>query len=642
MSKFIGLVSAYAYAQSKGYTGTEEEFAILMAEYASVTETAVEAVRIATESARSAAAASSDVNRAAATVAQQAAQVHDDAETSSESATTASEAKETAVAKADEASGYAQTATDKAGEAQQSAQTATVKAGEAAQSASAAAESARTLTIDATLTQSGQAADAKEVGDAVGTVSDGYVPLFLIDDTRIANNGVETYYAGWSSTGFIPIDSDGLTISTSVQLTYNAFYGDDKAFLTGGKFTVPAGISVITPMEGAKYIRLSSTTSNMQPVKIYGRSAKNASEITDVKKQLSQYKPLKHGNVMPALSEWITGRVYNGVYSNLDTIRCTDYIPVEGGKTYYIYGGYISQEYFGVYNDSKELIPGWSFDSLNPLSTNKSTATITLDSNAAYIRINAFANKMDAFPADAYISQYPSYLPKTFDFSDLIPRAKGSGTLADKKILVIGDSISTDIYGSYKKWVTYLCESGFFSNGNVTNNSYHATGYVAVYTEGGVVKKGTFKDRITALGDLTGYDTIITFGGINDWIQSVPFADFTAAVDSYYEYLAEHATQARIAVIAPLRTALYGTQNSVGKTQKDYSDYIKSAASEYSLPVLNLTDEGGFYPNKSASFRDMWTFLPDGYTAHDGVHPTTEWERKHLAPQISWFLAGLM
>ena len=56
MSKFIGLVSAYAYAQSKGYTGTEEEFAILMAEYASVTETAVEAVRIATESAQSAAA----------------------------------------------------------------------------------------------------------------------------------------------------------------------------------------------------------------------------------------------------------------------------------------------------------------------------------------------------------------------------------------------------------------------------------------------------------------------------------------------------------------------------------------------------------------------------------------------------------
>lgn len=53
------------------------------------------------------------------------------------------------------------------------AQTAATNAGQsataAAESASAAAESARTLTIDATLTQSGQAADAKVVGDALET-----------------------------------------------------------------------------------------------------------------------------------------------------------------------------------------------------------------------------------------------------------------------------------------------------------------------------------------------------------------------------------------------------------------------------------------------------------------------------------------
>ena len=36
MSQFIGNVSAFAYAQTKGYTGTEEEFAQLMAHLASV------------------------------------------------------------------------------------------------------------------------------------------------------------------------------------------------------------------------------------------------------------------------------------------------------------------------------------------------------------------------------------------------------------------------------------------------------------------------------------------------------------------------------------------------------------------------------------------------------------------------------
>lgn len=66
---------------------------------------------------------------------------------------------------AESVSASAQTATD-------AAQTATQKASEAQASASAAAESARTLTIDATLTQSGQAADSKAVGDAFDTIKD--------------------------------------------------------------------------------------------------------------------------------------------------------------------------------------------------------------------------------------------------------------------------------------------------------------------------------------------------------------------------------------------------------------------------------------------------------------------------------------
>ena len=89
MSKFIGNVSAYAYAVEKGYTGTEEEFALLMASYATVGQTAVEAAQTATTKASEA----------------------------SQSATTASN-------KASEATTAAQTATDKAESAQTSARNA--------------------------------------------------------------------------------------------------------------------------------------------------------------------------------------------------------------------------------------------------------------------------------------------------------------------------------------------------------------------------------------------------------------------------------------------------------------------------------------------------------------------------------------
>lgn len=303
MSKFIGLVSAYAYAQSKGYTGTEEEFAILMAEYASVTETAVEAVRIATESARSAAAASSDVNRAAATVTQQAAQVHDDAETSSESAATASEAKETAVDKAldseayalgtrdgedvgssdpayhNNAKYYAESVGTSAQTASEAAQTATQKAGEAQASASAAAESARTLTIDATLTQSGQAADSKAVGDVFdsafdvikspnvfnGNLTDGYINLS-------GATGGEGEYA---HTDLIPVTS-GTLIATgdniingrrvNIPLRFITAYDSDGTILPAyGQQRIGAdnsyidtdGVNIVTLDSNVKYVVLS-------------------------------------------------------------------------------------------------------------------------------------------------------------------------------------------------------------------------------------------------------------------------------------------------------------------------------------------------------------------------------------------------
>ena len=117
MSKYIGDVSAYAYAVSKGYTGTEEEFAELMASYADVGQTAVDA---------------KDAAVAAKTAAQTAAT--------------------TATNKASEATTAAQTATTKAGEAQTSAQTASNKASEASQSASQAsgyAQTAETAKTDA-------------------------------------------------------------------------------------------------------------------------------------------------------------------------------------------------------------------------------------------------------------------------------------------------------------------------------------------------------------------------------------------------------------------------------------------------------------------------------------------------------------
>lgn len=213
-----------------------------------------------------------------------------------------------------------------------------------------------------------------------------------------------------------------------------------------------------------------------------------------------------------------------------------------------------------------------------------------------------------------------------------------------KKILIIGDSISTDSYGNYKKWVTDLIEKGILSESCVTNNSVHATGYLAIYDSG----NNTFMDRLTAVADKSTYDMVVIFGGTNDYIQNIPMgtesgdatAEFAAAVKALFEYLIENFTQAKICIISPLRT--YATWvNTQNLYETDYFSKIREIAKEYCFPILNLTEESGFCPYIT-TFRNMWTLLPSGQTDHDGVHPTEEYESKYLAPMIKGFLENLI
>lgn len=214
------------------------------------------------------------------------------------------------------------------------------------------------------------------------------------------------------------------------------------------------------------------------------------------------------------------------------------------------------------------------------------------------------------------------------------------------KVLVIGDSISADYYGSYTKWVSVLIEEGFFP-ANTTNDSIHATGFVAEYTAEGDVDNN-FLQRIEAVAEKDSYDLVVVFGGINDYIQNIPLgesggdrtANFVPAVDHFLEYLVNNFTQARIVVLTPLRTYnIYA--NSQGHYQTEYADYIRETAKKYCLPVLDLTRESGFCPFMEV-FKNRWTLIPEGYEDADGVHPNQEYQKKFLAPMIRGFLQKLV
>ena len=271
-----------------------------------------------------------------------------------------------------------------------------------------------------------------------------------------------------------------------------------------------------------------------------------------------------------------------------------------------------------------------------------------------------FVERRFQIPESAMYVRLSGYIPKYTSNNDFSVSGQIDITVQSikpsnvgKKILIIGDSISTDAtseecnpdytsYGNYQKWVADLVDARFFPT-NIVNSSKHATGYVARYNN----MPNDFITRIEAIDNPSSYDMVIVFGGINDFIQNIPLGTseddkstyFVPAVDYFYNYLIEHFTQARIAVMLPMRISQ--VTNSINKSVDDYSGYIEEVAKRYCLPVLDLTNDSGFCPYID-TFKNMWTLLPQGYQTHDGVHPNAEYCQKYLAPMIKHFIEGLI
>ena len=369
MEKNLGHATAYGYAKSKGYTGTEEEFGVLMASYASVAQDASQSASSAAESAQL---ASNEAQKAS----QSATSAHNDAETASniktdvESArdTTVSaknatveakdisvEAKNSAISAKDTAENKAQIAeawavgqkdgtdvpstdetyhnnakyySEQADIAKTDAETARDAA---AQSASEAAESARTLTIDPTLMQSGQAADAKAVGDEIDglksdlndkvsvdgvaevtpqnlQIVDADISPNLLDETKIINgkyilaNGTEGE-GDYKVTDYIPVEENepywftwkyqGNQVGASLR--FLACYDESKVVIPSAGSNNMITEYPLTIAEGVKYVRL-SFSSNARYSQFQFEKGENYSEYSEYGQLLyavikSQYLP---------------------------------------------------------------------------------------------------------------------------------------------------------------------------------------------------------------------------------------------------------------------------------------------------------------------------------------------------------------
>ena len=455
-------------------------------------------------------------------------------------------------------------------------------------------------------------------------------------------------YGGWSRTGYLPCDKY-TQIKLSANTQYCAFYDDNHDYVKKANFVADTYLDV---PENAAYFAISGTTQNL------GNTVVNA-----MAKGLGYVLNEKTGEISGTVitdktmsSDTLMDGYFvraNGIPIASSDWVCTELIdmPFDEATGYYIHGTFYSTGGSVIYGEDGQVLLAVNGNNVAEYggSTGSSLQTIHVPyvEGAKKIRISGWKSKVsDASDLWVRGNTFNGAYEHIFDIENKVKsiEANVSTTISQSKVLVMGDSISTDSYGNYKKWVTRLIESGFFPS-DTTNSSRHATGFVARYNN----EANDFITRLKAIENPSQYDLVVIFGGINDYIQNIPMGEetgtdytvsFKPAVNEFFDYLIENFTQARICVLLPLRT--YATwKNSVNEYQQAYGDYIKTVAKKYCLPVLNLTEDSGFCPY-IATFANMWTLQPEGFTAHDGVHPNDEYERRFLAPMIKHFLQGML
>jgi lysophospholipase L1-like esterase len=543
--------------------------------------------------------------------------------------------------------------------------------------------------IDDTLTQPGYAADAakvgkqltdlsKEIADLVGGTVLTEVPITendIVPGTMIyGKNGEELKTSTWNCTTFLPANFEAnseVTIRCTVFGNGGfAFYDANKQFILGvyaqncADYGITADGKVQTMKlavpENTEYVRMSYQTSWQET---YADLVLSGYKISNIETKISNLEEKISEKVH--LPKDADGNLMYGVFGGL---------AMSDGK-----GGIIWEEF----TDEELLTKGYTIQE-SDITRGAAWAMSATDAPVAIANRSAIrkfkTTKMFSLVPDVSINGTFTFWKNgiacgeinyidikdswavDFDFDEvaftITYRAEYS---ADRlniqvkypevnnigKVLVLGDSISTDYYGNYTKWVTMLMDDGYLPK-DTTNDSIHATGFVARYNG----ETNDFVTRIQAVADKETYDLVIVFGGINDFIQSVPMGGgdgetdtttyFKPAVDYFFEYLVNNFTQARIVVLSPLRT--YNPYpNQVSVKQEEYTAYIREVAKSYCLPVLNLSEESGFIPFNDV-FKNRWTFTgwtgEDG-TKGDGVHPSEEYMRKFLAPMIKGFLMSI-
>lgn len=448
--------------------------------------------------------------------------------------------------------------------------------------------------------------------------------LATIDAAVSTGNGNVVTAVGYYTSDFIRVDS-GKTYSSK----YNgnkAIYDENKEFISGTTAT-----NIAIPSNGF-WIRITYASSNFGEMLVEGLSLPdNYIEFDDrytlndqvhIDKTIEQ-DDLKSRIVSPDKTTFLAKDTSKINLLNPDTLTFDRAVSKDNGNlTSYV--GYVTSDFIPVSPNSVIITSDARnkavYDENKTFISGDNSQKITIPNNGAFVRVSFPASRLNlemVIESDVFPNKYYDYgAPIEYKFSDEIKLvADASNALSDfekawggKKTVHLGDSITQLAANGTKKYYQYLQEW-------LPLVSVKQYGISTSTISSGSGAYEPFVNRYHLMDDDA--DLVTVFGGTNDWGRTETTkgefysTDGTVNKDATTMYGACHVLfeglvkkyanrGAEIVILLPIQRVGQDVPNATsGMTLKEYTEVIKEVAHYYSLPVLDLYNEGGMNPNLS-------------------------------------------
>jgi lysophospholipase L1-like esterase len=515
--------------------------------------------------------------------------------------------------------------------------------------------------IDPTLTQSGQAADAKVVGDTfeTGRISknidivwtSGYVNL-----NGVINN---SYYSGFAliqmtegetvnlGTSGQNITTIGVTNASSVAIgdTITPIYKKTSSDGVWEDFTFTAShdTNVVLCVKLNDYsVDFIDDIGLVKTIK-HNYVTKNSVDIIDIAESENLFNP-NTINVGYAIDN-------SGAQAAASYYAVSDYIPVSVGDV--IRATPFSDNpdmTFALYDSAKQWVTGTRWTQ----TAHDGYLEITIPSGIEYITINlrgAYSNNVVVVKNTAYEAEYSGTYGKTVGIKNGLYR----GVLYGKKIAYNGDSIceSRIVSGTANNGGAYAHIISEVTGAKYENRAISGGILASAPGDGGSVPS---RCVVTDVVNMTADADLVCFeGGINDYWRGVPLGDYN---ESDYSGELDTTTvcgalesifrQAKIkwngkpivfVIVHKIKSTVY-LPSTAGYTFAQEREKMIGICEKYSIPYYDAFAKSGL--NAYVDIQNQTFLTSNASGTPDGCHPNEAAYKKYYVPQLISLFESVM